>query len=96
MKKLNVIAAFAFFMLIWLAVPSNVPAQKNPKFDYPTLERQLTQEYHGEKVRPGSELHPARGAGSVYGGVRAIRRATITTSTRPRAIRSCSKRSLNG
>lgn len=57
MKKLNVIAAFAFFMLIWLAVPSNVPAQKNPKFDYPTLERQLTQEYHGEKVQlTGSEL----------------------------------------
>ena len=56
MKKLNVLAASAFFMLVWLAMPSTVPAQKNPKFDYPTLERQLTQEYHGESVILGSEL----------------------------------------
>ena len=56
MKKLNVLAASAFFMLVWLAVPSTTPAQKNPKFDYPTLDRQLAQQYHGESVIAGSEL----------------------------------------
>ncbi|MBP6001815.1 MAG: hypothetical protein KA746_00140 [Pyrinomonadaceae bacterium] len=56
MKKTNLFSTLIALMLVWFAMPNAVSAQKDPKFDYPTLERQLTQEYHGEKVQPESEL----------------------------------------
>lgn len=56
MKKSNLFSVLIALMLVWFAMPNAASAQKDPKFDRPTLERQLTQEYHGEKVQPESEL----------------------------------------
>jgi len=50
------IAIPALLMLVWLAIPGDISAQKDPKFDYPSLQMQLTAKYHGESVAPDSEL----------------------------------------
>ncbi len=56
MKLLSPLVVPAAFVLALLTFSQVVLGQKDPKFDYPTLTKQLSAVYDGETVEPDSEL----------------------------------------